>query len=70
MSCLQGLDFCGLGEAGVPKPKKPKPSVAPPLPTPPTPVDASSFPKWLPYGVAGVGLAVVIGLLVTTKGSK
>lgn len=67
MSVLSGIDFGGLGVA---KPKKPQPTVAPPLPTPPTPVDSSSFPTWLPYGVAAGGMAIIIMLLVTSKGTK
>ncbi len=68
---LAAIDFQGLAYlSSVDKPaKKPKevPTVPPPLPAP-IAVSKSAVPKWLPYGVGAVGVVIVIGLLITSKG--
>lgn len=62
---LNGYDSMGvLGEA---KPKKPAPELPPPLPTP-KPTSSALLPKWVPLGVAAVGLVIVVGILLTSKG--
>jgi len=68
---LSAIDFEGLGATDKPpKKKKEQPEVAPPLPTPATQVSRSAVPKWSPYAVGGIGLLVVIGILVTSKGKN
>ena len=70
-----GFDFSGysdigdyaMGELGEAKPKKPAPELPPPLPTP-KPTSEALLPKWVPLGVAAVGIVIVVGILLTSKG--
>ncbi len=64
---FQGLSGFSLGAVVEPKKKKETPTIPPPLPAP-VAVSKSAVPKWLPYAVGGVGVVIVIGLLVTSKG--
>lgn len=68
---LASIDFQGLSYIGAadkpPKKKKETPTVPPPLPAP-VAVSKSAVPTWLPYGVGAVGVVIVIGLLLTSKG--
>ncbi len=56
-----------MGVLGEAKPKKPAPELPPPLPTP-KPTSSALLPKWVPLSVAAVGLVIVVGILLTSKG--
>lgn len=63
-----GSNFSGIGTAASDKNKAATtPKVLPPLAAHVAPPE-SELPNWLPYAFAGLGIAVVIGLLVTSKG--
>lgn len=71
-----GFDLNGVGDVadfgvmavlGEAKPKKPAPELPPPLPTP-KPSSSALLPKWVPLGVAAVGIVIVVGILLTSKG--
>ncbi len=62
--------FDGLNFLGAVK-KKPddKPATPPVKQTKPA-VSPSALPKWVPLAVGAVGIVIVIGILMTAKGSK
>jgi hypothetical protein len=63
-----GFDFEGLGHmADLGKEKKPAPELPPPLPTPPE-TSKALIPKWTPLAVGAVGLVIILGILLTSKG--
>lgn len=63
-------DFSGLFDSAAPKKKKKPVDPSPTKPvTPPAPVKSPSWlPTWTPLVIGGIGLLVVVGLLVTSKG--
>lgn len=67
MSLLGAIDFSGLGEAKK-KDKKPEKPIPAPRPVGAAPMPKSELPKWLPWALGGVGVVIVIGILVTSKG--
>lgn len=64
---LDGGFESSMGVLGEAKPKKPTPELPPPLPTP-KPTSEALLPKWVPLGVAAVGIVIVVGILLTSKG--
>lgn len=62
-----GFDWTGTGMADLGKEKKPAPELPPPLPTPPE-TSKALIPKWTPLAVGAVGLVIILGILLTSKG--